>query len=239
MSSIATFLSIEKEKARKVFEHSVLAEAAGKKLRDPQATIDALATLELNASDFEQAVQIEKTYLDLLAVANEEDLLRKAMHLVAQEREQEFFDIKQAEKELVERRRRIDAKYETARADFQRAHDASCRLLKIDSIQGRILQKMLASIQDEQRECGRRLTIVREKMQRARIDVNSLHAEFNRTQDPALHARYHSIQEGIKLLELEESKLIKQSEQLRDRYERVRITRGIDGAASGDGADDL
>lgn len=239
MSSIATFLSSEKEKAQRVYESAILAEASGKKVKDVQSVVDAIATLGLTAADYERAIQNEIEYLRLASVAGEEESLRSAMKEAGDKYASTVERIKMQMKDLESQKKEVAGLYDAARRDYERAHDASCRLAKVTSIQGRMLQGKLDAITSEQKECGRKLNQVREQMQRARIDCNSLQAEFNRTQDQDCHRRYAELQSRIKELSGQESELIKKSEEIRDRYERVRITRGIDEAASGDGTDDL
>lgn len=239
MNVLANYIAGEQEKASKIYESAVLAEANGQRIKNPQSVLDSIALLNLTSKDFENAVEAEREYLRLVSIAAEEEALREAMHQAGEEMQLVVEQCKSEIKAIEQRKKEASAKYDMARSDFQRANDASCRLANLNCISGKKLAWQLQNILQEQKEIGRKLTSVRERLKQARMDVNSLHNEYNRTKDIALHSRYHAIQANIRSLESEESKLIQQSEQLRDRYERVRITRGIDGAASGDEIDGL
>jgi predicted nucleic acid-binding Zn-ribbon protein len=208
-------------------------------VKDVQAVVDAIATLGLTAADYEKAIEVEREYLHLVSIAAEEEVLREKMHQAGDRHAATVEEIKQAMKALEARKKEAAGLYDAARRDLERANDASCRLAKLNCISGKKLAWQLQNILQEQKEIGRKLTSVRERLKQARMDVNSLHNEYNRTKDIALHSRYHAIQANIRSLESEESKLIQQSEDTRDSYERTRLTRGIDGAASGDEIDGL
>lgn len=239
MSSLVNYLATEKEKATKIYEAAVIAEASSKKIKDPQAVVDALATLGLTSADYEKAIEVEREYLHLVSIAEEEETLRDAMHQAGEKYAATVEEIKQATKDLEARKKEAAGLYDTARRDFERANDASCRITKMNSISGKKLAWQLQNILQEQKEIGKKLGQVREALQRARIDLNALYAEYERTKDQNCHTRYKIVVERIKDLSRQESELVQKSEETRDKYERTRLTRSIDGAASGDEIDGL
>ena len=227
MNALQSFLEAEKEKAVKVYETAVIAEASGKKLKDPASVIDALATLNRTSKDFENAVQAEKEYFYLVSIAAEEESLRAAMHQAGETYATVVEECKAAVKEIEQRKKEASASYDAARRLFERANEASCKLAKLNSIQGRALAWKLQNILEEQKEVGRKLNQVRDSLRQYRIDDNSMQTEYNRTKDDSLHRRYQELQSRIKGLEIEESKLVKQSEAIQQRYEHTRLTRGV------------
>lgn len=227
MNTLASYIAGEQQKARQTYENAIVAEANGQRIKNPQALLDALAILNLTSRDFENAVEVEREYSRLASIADEEESLRAAMHAAGEEYSRVVEECKSAMKEIEERKRQVSARYDLARSDFQRANDASIRLSKLNSIQGRLLQSKLDAIMAEQKEVGRKLNQVRDSLRQNRMNVNSFRAEWDRTQEQRVHDMFTETQQRIRDLESEEAKLVKQSEAIQQRYEHTRLTRGV------------